>query len=78
MTETTLAPVRTWLAAPMDHEVTDAMGRLRRCPDVRQVAVMPDVHLASDVCIGIAVATSHLIYPQAVGRAGSRPLGLAR
>jgi tRNA-splicing ligase RtcB len=28
---------------------------------------MPDVHLAVDVCIGVVVATSHLIYPQAVG-----------
>src|SRR2546425_840829 len=28
---------------------------------------MPDVHLAADVCIGVVVATSHLIYPQAVG-----------
>jgi tRNA-splicing ligase RtcB len=28
---------------------------------------MPDVHLAADVCVGVVVATSHLIYPQAVG-----------
>src|SRR2546425_12751748 len=28
---------------------------------------MPDVHLAADVCIGVVVATSRLIYPQAVG-----------
>ncbi|MBV8728632.1 MAG: RtcB family protein [Acidobacteriia bacterium] len=28
---------------------------------------MPDVHLSADVCIGVVVATSHLIYPQAVG-----------
>jgi tRNA-splicing ligase RtcB len=28
---------------------------------------MPDVHLASEVCIGVVVATSQLIYPQAVG-----------
>jgi tRNA-splicing ligase RtcB len=34
---------------------------------VQQVAVMPDVHLAAEVCIGVVVATSHLIYPQAVG-----------
>ena len=51
----------------MDHDVTEAIERLRRAPDVQQIAVMPDVHLASDVCIGIAAATSHLIYPQAVG-----------
>jgi tRNA-splicing ligase RtcB len=28
---------------------------------------MPDVHLSSDVCIGVVIATSTLIYPQAVG-----------
>ena len=31
------------------------------------VAVMPDVHLAADVCIGVVVGTSAMIYPQAVG-----------
>jgi tRNA-splicing ligase RtcB (3'-phosphate/5'-hydroxy nucleic acid ligase) len=67
MSEQSLAPVRTWLAAPMDHDVSEAIERLRRAPDVQQMAVMPDVHLAADVCIGVVVATSHLIYPQAVG-----------
>src|SRR5262245_47699647 len=67
MTESLVAPVRTWLAAPMEHDVSEAMERLRRAPDVQQIAVMPDVHLASDVCIGIAVASSNSIYPQAVG-----------
>ena len=67
MSETLLAPVRTWLAAPMDHDVSEAIERLGRAPDVHQIAVMPDVHLSADVCIGVAVATSHLIYPQAVG-----------
>ena len=67
MTESQLAPFDTWLAAPLDHDVSEAIERLRRAPDVQQIAVMPDVHLASDICIGIAVATSNLIYPQAVG-----------
>src|ERR1700746_3488176 len=67
MSEASIAPMRTWLAAPMDRDVSEAIERLRRAPDVQQIAVMPDVHLASDVCIGIAAATSHLIYPQAVG-----------
>src|SRR5690348_3253146 len=62
-----MAPVRTWLAAPLEPEVSGAIERLRRSPDVQQIAVMPDVHLSADVCIGVAVATSHLIYPQAVG-----------
>jgi tRNA-splicing ligase RtcB len=67
MTESSAAPMRTWLAAPMDRDVSEAIERLRHTPDVQQIAVMPDVHLAADVCIGVVVATSHLIYPQAVG-----------
>jgi len=51
----------------MDHDVSEAIERLRRAPDVQQIAVMPDVHLSADVCIGVVVATSCLIYPQAVG-----------
>jgi tRNA-splicing ligase RtcB len=67
VTERPLAPLRTWLAGPMDRDVSEAIDRLRHAPDVQQVAVMPDVHLAADVCIGVVAATSHLIYPQAVG-----------
>jgi tRNA-splicing ligase RtcB (3'-phosphate/5'-hydroxy nucleic acid ligase) len=67
MSEPSLAPIRTWLAEAMNHDVSEAIERLRRAPDVQQIAVMPDVHLASDVCIGVVVATSHVIYPQAVG-----------
>src|SRR5215467_7391916 len=67
MSEVELAPIRTWLAAPLSNEVSEAIERLRRAPDVQRVAVMPDVHLSVDVCIGVAVATSSLIYPQAVG-----------
>jgi tRNA-splicing ligase RtcB len=67
MSDPSLAPIRTWLAEPMNHDVSEAIERLRRAPDVQQIAVMPDVHLAADVCIGVVVATSHLIYPQAVG-----------
>ncbi len=67
MSDASPAAMRTWLAAPMNQDVSVAIERLRRAPDVQQVAVMPDVHLATDVCIGVVVATSRLIYPQAVG-----------
>jgi tRNA-splicing ligase RtcB (3'-phosphate/5'-hydroxy nucleic acid ligase) len=67
MSEPSLAPIQTWLAEPMNHDVSEAIRRLQRAPDVQQIAVMPDVHLAADVCIGVVVATTHLIYPQAVG-----------
>jgi tRNA-splicing ligase RtcB len=59
--------MRSWLATPMDDDVSGAIERLRRAPDVQQIAVMPDLHLAADVCIGVVLATSSLIYPQAVG-----------
>jgi len=62
-----LANVKTWLAEPMSKEVARAIERLATSADVRHVAVMPDVHLARDVCVGTAVATSELIYPAAVG-----------
>src|SRR5450432_4739245 len=67
MIDSSMAPLRSWLAAPLDRDVAEALERLRRAPDVQQVAVMPDVHLATDVCVGVVIATSHLIYPQAVG-----------
>lgn len=59
--------MQSWLVAPLDEEVSKATWRLRRAPDVQRVAVMPDVHLAEDVCVGVAVATTGLLYPQAVG-----------
>lgn len=61
------APIRRWLAEPLPRDVAAALERLARCPDVRHVAVMPDVHLAHDVCVGTVVATSTLLYPSAVG-----------
>ena len=67
MTELPLPPLHEWLVEPFQGEVKEAIGRLRRAADVQHVAVMPDVHLAAEVCVGVAVATSHLIYPQAVG-----------
>lgn len=67
MADPSLPPIRMWLTAPLGHEVSEALGRLRRAPDVRQIAVMPDVHLANDICVGVVLATSRLIYPQAVG-----------
>ena len=67
MVESLLPPLHTWLVNPLQGDVRDAIGRLRRATDVQHIAVMPDVHLSADVCIGVAMGTSHLIYPQAVG-----------
>lgn len=61
------ATLCAWLASPLDSDVRAAIERVRRADDVTHVAVMPDVHLASDVCVGSAMATKRLIYPSAVG-----------
>lgn len=42
--------MQSWLVAPLDDEVSSAISRLRRAPDVQRVAVVPDVHLAEHIC----------------------------
>ncbi len=61
------ASVRRWLVDPLDREVQRAVNILASAEDVQVVALMPDIHLAQDVCVGCVLATRHLIYPQAVG-----------
>ena len=67
MAEAEGAVVRSWAGGPLDRDVEAAIERLARGDDVRRIAVMPDVHLAADVCIGTVVATSHTLCPNAVG-----------
>jgi tRNA-splicing ligase RtcB (3'-phosphate/5'-hydroxy nucleic acid ligase) len=67
MSETSCATVKKWLAHPLPRDVAAAIDRLARTDDAQYVAVMPDVHLSQEVCIGCVLATTHLIYPNAVG-----------
>lgn len=61
------ATLATWLAWPLETPVKKAIDRALGADDVVHVAVMPDVHLATDVCVGTAMATRRLVYPSAVG-----------
>jgi tRNA-splicing ligase RtcB (3'-phosphate/5'-hydroxy nucleic acid ligase) len=61
------APIKIWCADPLSRDVHAQLMRLAGAPDVCHIAVMPDVHLADEVCIGVAVATTHTLYPSAVG-----------
>ncbi len=61
------AEIAYWVAAPPPPEVQRSLERLARAPGARRVAVLPDVHLAADVCIGCALGTAGVLYPQAVG-----------
>lgn len=61
------ASVERWVADPLEPDVAKALDRLAETEDVVHVAVLPDVHLAKDVCVGVALATESLLYPAAVG-----------
>ncbi len=67
MTREAPAEVTMWLTEPLSADVAKALARVVSSDDVRQVAVMPDVHVAGEVCNGTALATRDLIYPHAVG-----------
>jgi tRNA-splicing ligase RtcB len=59
--------VARWLAGPLPKDVAQSLDRLAAAEDVRHIAILPDVHLSGDVCVGVALATRRLIYPAAVG-----------
>jgi len=56
-----------WLIQPLSSEVARSMRKLARRADVAHIALMPDVHLSENVCVGTVMATTHLLYPSAVG-----------
>jgi tRNA-splicing ligase RtcB len=62
-----LSDIPMWLCDPLSAEVRASLERLAAADDVVRLAVMPDVHLATDVCVGVVLATRERLYPQAVG-----------
>ena len=60
-------PVHGWLTGPLSTDVARSLESLARAPAVRHLAVMPDVHRAGEVCVGVTLATDGLVYPAAVG-----------
>jgi tRNA-splicing ligase RtcB (3'-phosphate/5'-hydroxy nucleic acid ligase) len=67
MKENEDAVVRIWHDGPLPQGVEAAARRLAASDGVRRVALMPDAHLADDVCIGTVVGTEGTLYPNAVG-----------
>jgi len=61
------APIHAFFPGPMSPELKDALDRLARAEDVAHIAVMPDAHLADDVCVGTVTATRRRLLPAAVG-----------
>lgn len=56
-----------WLCHPLPADVDKAIHRIARSEGVVAVAVMPDVHLSKDVCVGTVTATDSRLIPNAVG-----------
>lgn len=61
------ARLATWLPDGPGAELRAALDRLARADDVVHIAVMPDAHLAEEVCVGTVTATTRRLYPAAVG-----------
>lgn len=63
----TTANVTQHLAGPIERDARRNLDRLLALPDVVRAAVLPDIHAAGNVCVGLALATESRIYPEAAG-----------
>ncbi|MBI4951185.1 MAG: RtcB family protein [Myxococcales bacterium] len=57
----------TCFPGAMSAELSGALERLERTDDVVHIAVMPDAHVAEEVCVGTVTATTRTLLPAAVG-----------
>ena len=60
-------PVYQWIPDSLSCEVRAVIDRQAQTEDVQHIAIMPDVHLANEVCIGTVIATQSLLLPGAIG-----------
>lgn len=59
--------ISSWTCEPLPLDVTRRIERMAADDDVVRMAIMPDVHLAADYCVGTVVATKSRIFPHAIG-----------
>lgn len=59
--------VRMWLTEPLEREVAYSLFRTLSLPGLIRLAVMPDVHLSSGICVGSVLGTRDILYPAAIG-----------
>ena len=60
-------PMKTFLSERLTPEMTTSLTRWRKAQGVVAMAVMPDAHLAHDVCVGTVIATHSTLFPAAIG-----------
>jgi tRNA-splicing ligase RtcB len=61
------ASISVWSVGPLPADVRAFLDRVARAPDVERMAVMPDVHLAGNACVGTAIATRRTLRPELLG-----------
>jgi tRNA-splicing ligase RtcB len=61
------ANISAWLPHNKSAELSAALDRLARTEDVVHIAVMPDAHVAEEVCVGTVTATTRRVFPSAIG-----------
>lgn len=59
--------ISQWLTRGLPRDVQRRVWRMSQCEDVARIAIMPDVHIAKEYCVGTVVATRSRIMPQAIG-----------
>ncbi len=67
MNQNSRCTIQHWTPEPISREVSLVLDRIQKIEDVEYIAVMPDVHLAHNVCVGTVIATRQNLYPQAIG-----------
>lgn len=60
--------VNQWLTEPPDMQAKQLIKRCARLDDISQMAIMPDVHAATDCVVGSVIATTTTIYPGLIGQ----------
>lgn len=62
-----MSKIRMWLEQPLPDDARWLLERMEREAPVFAIAVMPDVHVATEVCVGTVIAAREHVYPGAVG-----------
>jgi tRNA-splicing ligase RtcB len=56
-----------WLVEPLEREVAYSLFKALSLPGLLRLAIMPDVHLSSGLCVGSVLGTRDILYPAAIG-----------
>ncbi len=59
--------IKYFVGHPLDNKIKDNLNEVANIKYVQEMAVMPDIHWAGDICVGTVISTKEVIIPQAIG-----------